>query len=206
MATETEQRDEDDLLARTAALIREYQEGDEGAFRQLYELHSQPVLRSVARSLGRHLREFVDPEDILQETFRLAYVEVQKRSWEDFRTAGRFRLLLAKIARQVVSDTGRKAGAQKRDWRRREDLGRELVGQGPRPSEIVLGAELTEKAEDAFLTLSDSEREILDLRDNLGLEYTEIAGLLDVRTPEAAKLRCSRARRRWEERTRDLLA
>ena len=64
---------------------------------------------------------------------------------------------------------------------------------------------LAELAEEALLLLSEAERDVLDLRDNLGLEYAEMAEVLGLRTPEAAKLRVSRARRRWEERTRELL-
>lgn len=199
----------EDVLRRTATLIREFQAGNEEAFRRLYNLHHEPILRSVARGLGRHLKDILDPEDILQETFRLACTELERRSYQDFRTVGRFRLLLARIARQLLADAGRRESSLKRDWRLRVSSASlhepELASNDPRPSEIAAGTEACEVAERALLTLAPHERTVLDLRDNLGLSYEEIAEAMDLRTSAAAKLRCTRARRRWEAKTRELL-
>jgi len=187
-----------DALQRTAALIRDYREGDHSAFSTLYALHHECVLRSVARGLGRHLRDIVGPEDVLQEAFQRVSVELQRRSPDEFRTVGHFRYLLAKIARQIVIDCARLAGADKRDWRRRESLAREheaLRSQDPRPSQVAGAHAMAEIFEEAMLRLSPDHRTVIDLRE-LGMEYNEIAEAMKLTNAASAKLRFSRAQRR----------
>lgn len=197
--------DEEKQLRRTASLIREFQGGDDGAFRLLYELHAESVLRSAARALGHHLTDLVDPEDILQEAFVIACQQVRERSAEEFRTTGRFRHMLARIARNVVVDTGRLHSAEKRSWKRKEPLGDghdHPSAETHRPSFGARTLEAQQVAEAVLLEARPEDRQIIDLRDNLGLEYTEIAEVLGLGSPAAAKLRCTRARRKWEMETR----
>ena len=88
------------MCNRDAGLMLAYQNGDERAFAELFELYA-PMLE---RYFVRHGKRSADAEDLTQETFlRLV------RSRADFRPGEALRPWLFTIARNVCHDHGRRA-------------------------------------------------------------------------------------------------
>jgi RNA polymerase sigma factor (sigma-70 family) len=186
-------------LRTTEFLVGRARAGDQDAFATLHSLHDGPVRRSIARRMGWHLRDLMDLDDILQDTFLAAWELLENDGFRDFETVGGFRHLLVKIALQKLEDAGRRGNALRRDRGRTESLpdGELLVAsKEPRPSEAARARELEELRERALLRLSEADRWLLDARDNLGMSWEEMAAEIGGR-PANAKLRYFRARDRW---------
>ncbi|MBK8095756.1 MAG: sigma-70 family RNA polymerase sigma factor [Planctomycetes bacterium] len=193
--------DDREALRTTQFLVGRARAGDQDAFATLHRLHDGPVRASIARRMGCHLRDLQDVDDILQDTFLAAWMLIDQDGFRDFQTVGGFRNLLVKIALQKLQDAGRRGRAQRRARHRTEALPDgelPVASRQPRPSEDARARELAELREIALLRLTEQDRWVLDARQNLGMNWTEIAAEIGGR-PANAKLRYFRARDRWND-------
>ena len=185
-------------MPTTVGLLHRYQMGREEAFTQLYARHQMSVRRSIAARLGCRVRDLVDTDDILQETYVAAWQYVVEGRFEYFQSVGGFRNLLAKIATQKLLDQAKSHSRMRRDRRRTvplQDVPREPESLDARPSQLAQEHEMEKLVEEAMLTLAEPDRWILDARSNLGMTYAAIAAELG-RKPANAKLRFFRAKER----------
>jgi RNA polymerase sigma factor (sigma-70 family) len=114
--------------------------------------------------------------------------------------------MLVKIAIQKIQDEFKRRNRKKRDETRNVPLSaceHVIDGMQPRPSQVAQGHELEETTHKAMLALAESDRWILDCRDNLRMSFAEIAQELGCR-PVNAKLRYHRASKRYRGAIRSL--
>lgn len=159
-------------------LVRRAREGDEDAFRILFDRHAGMLTHRIRASLPRQMARKVSVADVLQETRIVAY---QRRSAFDTKR-GPFRNWLLGIADNKVREALRKnAGPAVKSGRReitRADRGdtANLPGPGgPSPSEAAMAAEQEELIRSAVSDLPDDYREILRLTREEGLTPREVA-------------------------------
>ena len=189
--------------SRTVSLVRDYLEGKdparrERAFARLYELHADRVLRSVERQLGRRLREWIAPADILQDAFVDAWKQLRCHGYRKYETVGRFGRLVARIASNKICDYADQRAAEKRgqDFAvPMDDSQLQIASKQARPSQDLHASELEQRIEDAVLRMKEQDRQILDCCSFHGLRHSEAAEELGI-TTAAAKLRHISARRR----------
>jgi len=156
--------------------------GDREAFGLLYERHQEAIARYVQRLLG----ESSSREDVVQETFMRAF-----RARDSFQEGSRFLSWLYAIAHNLCVDELRRAGARTAvslsdtisvaltDRESEEVELHELIpDDAPGVAESVERQQTAQELRAALEGLSLEHREIVTMRLDRGLRYTEIAALL----------------------------
>ena len=188
-------------ILQTQFLIRQHQDGDRQAFTDLWARHQDQVRKAIASRLGYRVRELFDIDDILQETYLAAWKGIEEGRFHDFSTVGSFRNLLVKIALNKIVDAGRRIDAAKCDKAREEPLPEtdsRLPGRDERPSQILRAQEMQEIWDHYLLWLTDQERTVIDMIDNLGMTHGEVGEELGC-SEQGARKRYSRARQRLRQ-------
>jgi RNA polymerase sigma-70 factor, ECF subfamily len=179
--------------AETRSLLEQVRAGSSAAFEQLFAQYRAELHRFVALRLDPKLQARLDASDVVQETQLDAF-----RQLADFlrRQPMPFRLWLRKTAYQRLLMLRRQHLAAERRAvscevalpdRSSLLLARQLVAVGSMPSGQVSRRELARRVHQALARLPDGDREILLMRDYEGLEYQEIACLLDIESAAARK-------------------
>lgn len=182
----------------TEGLLQRVRAGDREALDNLLARH-RPYLRQVVElRLDPRLRQRVDPSDIVQET----QIEASRRVDAYIaRPPMTFRLWLRQIAYdRLVMAWRRHVRAERRAMTRELplpdhstcDLARQLLAGGSTPSEVLARGELCRRVRQTITQLSDSDREVLLMRNFEGLSNQEVAQVLAIE-PSAANKRYGRA-------------
>ena len=163
------------------ALVRGAREGDASAWATLYR-RAYPRLMTYAR---RRLVSEEAARDAVGETMARAV-----RGLTGFRGEGAgFDAWLSGIVRHVVLDAQRSAG--RRPVTSMTGIA-EPASTTPGPEELLLGAYEASTVRTAFASLSEEDRELLELRVVLGLSADEVATVLGKRAG-AVRMAQSRA-------------
>lgn len=171
-------------------LLQKAQEGDRKAFEALVALHSRGVYNLALGYTGRHH----DAEEIAQTVF----VKVWK-ALPQFRGASAFSTWLYRLTLNACTDHYR------RERKRRGDLSLDdpdlapIRDAAPSPEEIVIQREEEAILRKALAELPEQHRVILILREMDGLDYQEIAQVLELQVG-TVKSRLARARRALREK------
>jgi RNA polymerase sigma-70 factor (ECF subfamily) len=180
---------EEDARTSDLALIRRIAAGDSFAFESLVRRHQAAVYRFISILV----RDGLDPEEILWETFLAA-----RRTLPRYREDTPVRSWLLTLARQILHRRDPSPRRQTPEAAPLRDLG-EAAGWG-RPTDD--GERLAERLYDrGFLertlaALPPEDREILILRDLEGLSGEEAAAVAGL-TEATARARLLRARLRF---------
>ena len=154
------------MINQEKELISRCQQGDQGAWKEIFERYREKVYR-VAYGVVRR-RE--DALDIVQEVFVKLF-----RSLGDFKGKSNFYTYLYRMAINTAIDHTRKM---------RKFSASSIDGEGAfhpsdtpekRPDAILIDHELQEKVKKAMERLADDQRAVLILREVEGLSYQEIA-------------------------------
>ena len=180
-------------LTDDAALVAQAQAGESGAFDALVLRHQREVFAIALRMLGNH----DEAQDVAQDAFVQAY-----RALAGFRRD-------AKFSTWVIAITLNLCRNRRRWWARYRRVivasldepmdtedgtsQHEAVDPAPLPDQEAERRERSRHVVGMLQQLSESEREIIVLRDIQGHSYEEIAGLLRCRVG-TVKSRLNRAR------------
>ena len=184
-------------IQNESELILRFQDGDEEAFRLLFEPCRGALQARAETRLAKALRRRLSVADVLQDARITAFK--CRHKLED-RGPGSFRNWLLGIV-DMEANTGiqRHAGAAKRTVERevsrnfRLDTA-EYPGREPTPSQDAVGAEAADLARQAMATLSEDYRHVLKLVRIEGLSLREAAERIG-RSHEAVKKLYGRALR-----------
>jgi RNA polymerase sigma-70 factor (ECF subfamily) len=176
------------------SLVARAREGDEEAFRELFEANAGLLEGRILRDLPEKLRRRVSVADVLQEVRIVAH-----RRLADFDPdRGPFRNWLLGIAdMNVRSATRRHAGPARKAGRAEITRGARpdtanVAGPGPSPSEVAMTSELRDRLRGAVASLPEDYREVLRLTREEGLRLDETAERMG-RSRAAVKKLVSRA-------------
>jgi RNA polymerase sigma-70 factor (ECF subfamily) len=156
-----------------ATLLRLAGDGDQDAFRELFEAHKKFVFGLAYR----YLRNHADAEDVLQETFVKAY-----RGLESFdRGLGvGFGPWIGRICVNASIDALRHRKAARESALETEEAERMTAyAPGDDPERAARSREIRGKVEEALARLSPRQRMIFTLRHDLGYTMREIAARMD---------------------------
>ena len=181
----------------TRGLLERIQAGDAAAFEALFARHREFLRKFVDLRLDPDVRARVDPSDIVQETQLEAFDRLRdylKRQPMPFRT------WLRKTAYERMLKVHRHHAAARRSVKREAVLpsrssmllARSLLAAGPSPSRQLVKRETSRLVQRALAELSETDREILLMRNLEDLPYEEIGCLLDL-SAVAARKRYGRA-------------
>lgn len=160
--------DPDELFARA-------REGDQEAWKQLFDQCYDKVLRVVRRKLDRPMRSLFDSTDFANDVFKSL---VAKSDRFDFPNIEALRRYLAQAAEQKVIDEYRRQHRQKRDRSRDRRFGEDEDGVTfepssgePTPSQFAVGRETRETI---LAEQTGPNRQVLELKGE-GYSNEEVA-------------------------------
>ncbi len=175
---------------RAEHLVERARSGDLQAFAELFEPLRPRLLASIRTRLSPAIRQRVDPEDVLQDTYVRALHSLSRFEWRGEDSFGRW---LEAIASHVALDVVRREGR-----RPALRLEREPPGDGAAPSRGLRRQERRERLMKALRTLSPDHQTVLELSRMEGLSIREIADRMD-RSESAVKNLLLRATRKLRE-------
>ena len=161
-----------------AALMLAFQQGDEGAFRELYRRNAGAVIAFC----HHFVRDPARAEELAQDVLVKVY-----RARERYRPTARFRTFLYRIAANHCLNELRRGEPARGPSSDAVDLDT-LPGREATPEEVLRGAAL-ERAVRALLDrLPEKQRLALVLCRFQGLSYEEIAAVLETTVPAVKSL------------------
>lgn len=188
-----------DPITRSLELVLRSQQGDRDALDRLVARYRERVLKIVRLRLGRRLRERVDSEDVLQETFVAA---VQNLERFEMREEASLIHWLARLAERQIIAAADYHGAKKRD--RARDVSLSGGEDGEVLPDVFFASDTTQPlarmqrgeearvVEDCIARLSDEHRELILLRNYAGASWEAVAE--ETGRPSAAAARMMHAR------------
>ncbi len=177
-------------------------------FDKLFERHRHAVKLAVSLRMDPRTRARFDESDVVQEAYTEAF-----RRLDDYveRKPMPFHLWLRETALERLAMLKRKhVGAEQRSVAREQrlpadtvaQLARDFVAPEPSPSAQITSQELATKVRQAISRLAIADQQILLLRSYEGLDYREVAELLDIEK-NAARKRYGRALLRLQQSLAD---
>jgi RNA polymerase sigma-70 factor, ECF subfamily len=153
------------------ALIDRVRAGDEAAYDLLVQRHAARLLRMIAALVRRH----EDAEDLMQETLAAAYFKL-----DTFAGRSSFFTWLYRIAvNRVISSRRRRRLESTHQGRPLEDAPAAISQEASAESRLS-GAEQIDRVYEALAQLDEDRRIVVVLRDLEGLDYGQIADILDL--------------------------
>ncbi len=169
-----------------AVVILLAKEGNEMAFRRLYEDHYEMIYRLAYR----YSRSAQDSEDIMQDTFIKAFREIHRF---DFGVSTNFSAWIYSIGVRCSIDYLRKRKRRRTDRvESLSDLKREPVARGVSPEQEAITNQALSRVRDALHLLSPKQRLIFDLRHFQHRALEEISDRLQC-SPSTVKKQLQRA-------------
>ena len=189
--------------------LQRLQEGDKGAFGELFALYRTRLFQIVSVRMDRRLAGRVDADDIMQEVYLDASSRVQHFVENH---SGSFFVWLRLITMQTMANVFRRHLVVKmRDARRdvsihtnqthqsnTSPIVMQLLGRLTSPSGVAIRQETFDQIEQAIASMKDIDREIIMLRHIEQLENKEIAEVLGIHE-KAASIRYVRALARLKD-------
>jgi len=182
----------------TQGLLERARAGDREAFERLFSHYRRYLRQVIDLRLDQRLRQRVDTSDVIQETQLEAF-----RRLADYleRAPMPFRIWLRKMAHErLIMARRHHVGAARRAVGREVrlpdhssiQLAAQLLAASSTPSQQVAREELVRRAQEAMAQLSETDQEILLMRNLEGLSNQEVAQVLDLE-PATASQRYGRA-------------
>jgi RNA polymerase sigma-70 factor, ECF subfamily len=175
----------------TLNLINRYRGGEEEAFSSLFEKYQRRLAVLIYYKISPELRQGVDVDDILQETFLVASEQMANFS---YRSPGSFMSWLSAIAEHAIIDAARFQNRQKRRPAEMIRLRSESNPGGPEPvdtktpSRLFAQEEQLKKLLEKLTALPDQYRQVILLAKFEGLSTLEIAEQMKKRREDVALL------------------
>ncbi len=154
---------------READLIFRSQQGDEAAFKEIFEQYHQKVYR-IAYGVLRH-RE--DALDVVQEVFIKLF-----RSIKDFKGRSAFYTYLYRLAMNTAIDYSRRSKRSSFLSLDHQDGFQPMNGKEKRPDQMASQKEIEEKVRRAIDQLPKDQKATLIYREIEDLSYQEIADMM----------------------------
>lgn len=174
------------VVTSSMTLLLRAQQGDERARNELCARYLPRLRRWAHGRLPGWARDHLDTEDIVQDTLLHSIRKLE--SFEPQHEQA-FCAYLCQAVRNRVSDAVRRAN--------RRPAGEELPSGSatpePSPFELAVGRETAERYEQALQKLSETDRELIIARVELGLDYSEIAPLAGKPSVGSTRVAVSRA-------------
>jgi len=178
------------LMNSSADLVARACQGDQEAFRLIFERYSRPLISFVYDQVGN--RELA--EELTQETFVRAY-----RSLHSLREETKLSTWLFGIAKNVARESLRARQRTDRHVDLNDKLVLNLSDQGPVPVKQLLNKELNEVIQTSLALLDEDKRLVFTLKVFQQCSYEEIAEITGFSIP---KLKTDLHRARTEMRRR----
>jgi RNA polymerase sigma-70 factor (ECF subfamily) len=188
-------RSDDVARETTGILLGRARAGDEQALEALFRRCVGPLRRWARGRLPGAARHLADTEDLVQDTVLGVF---RRLGSFELRHAGALQAYLRQALMNRLRDHVRRI--------RRQPPGLELSDShpddGPSALERAIGRQNVARYEAALARLRPNEREAIVGRLEMAYDYRELADLLDLSSPDAARMAVKRALQRLVEEMR----
>jgi RNA polymerase sigma factor (sigma-70 family) len=167
-------------------LLQRAQSGDAEALDRLLARYRPRLQRWASGRLPRYARGLTDTDDLVQEAMVGTFKNLQP-----FEHRGEW--ALQAYLRRAVTNRIRDELRRFQSQPPRADLPETALSSDQSPLELALGREVFSQYDAALATLSETEREAVIARIELGCSYQEIAALVDRPSTDAARMLVARA-------------
>jgi RNA polymerase sigma-70 factor (subfamily 1) len=180
-------------------LIDRAKEGDQEAFSLLFEKHRRRLAVLIHYKFGPEMRDGVEVDDVLQETFLKAFRDIGSFT---YRAPGSFMRWLSRIADHTVTDLARYRARQRRGPGEYVRLRSESNPKGPEPADSRTPSRVLTESEAVLAlmkrldALPEDYRQAILLAKVEGLSTAEMAERLG-KSREAVALLLHRAIQRF---------
>jgi RNA polymerase sigma factor (sigma-70 family) len=181
----------------TLSLLSRAKEGDEQALNDLFSRYLPGLRRWASGRLPRWARDLADTPDLVQETVLHVFKRIEGF---EHRGEGAFQAYLRQALMNRIRNELRNA-ANRPERGELEEAG---ADDGLSPLERAVGARALERYEAALERLRGEERELVVGRLEMGLTYSELAGVTGRSSPDAARMAVTRAIARLIEEMTDV--
>lgn len=188
-------------ITESMLLVNRAQRGDEEALNDLLSRYEPRIRRIVRIKLSARLRRVVESVDIVQDTFRNAFLHIGDL---ELRSTSSILQWLARIAENQMLDTHRRHYNLKRNKTREISLrGRrddsssgpvDLPSAGKRPDQVASQNELAKFVDAAVAQLPEDYQEVIMLRTYYGGSWEEVTKQMGRESSEATRQLHRRAR------------
>jgi RNA polymerase sigma-70 factor (ECF subfamily) len=167
-------------------LLVRAQDGDEGARNELCARYLPRLRRWAHGRLPVWAREHLDTEDLVQDTLLRSVRQLDGFAASHERA---FCAYVCEALRNRLRDAVRRASRRPVSGALPDDE----PASDPSPLELAVGRQTLDQYEAALQRLREADRELIVARVELGLDYREIADLLDRPSVGAVRVAISRA-------------
>ena len=174
------------LADSSMSLLLRAQQGDERARDELCARYLPRLRRWAHGRLPGWARDHLDTEDIVQDSLLQSIGRLESFSPRHDQA---FCAYICQAIRNRVADAVRRAGRRPS----KEELTSGSATSDPSPFELAVGRETASRYDDALQKLSESDRELIIARVELGLDYSEIAALAGKSSNGATRVAVGRA-------------
>jgi RNA polymerase sigma-70 factor (ECF subfamily) len=174
------------LADSSMTLLLRAQQGDERARNELCARYLPRLRRWAHGRLPGWAREHQDTEDIVQDTLLHSIRRLESFSPQHDQA---FCAYLCQAIRNRVSDAVRRANRRPAN----EELPAGRATSEPSPFELAVGQETAARYDQALQRVSESDRELIIARVELGLDYSEITDLAGKSSIGTTRVAVSRA-------------
>lgn len=168
------------------ALLQRARNGDEEACNELCARYLPRLRRWAHGRLPDWARQHLDTEDIVQDTLMQSVRQLPAFTPQHERA---FCAYVSQALRNRLRDAVRRALTRPSG----QPLSPDEPAGDPSPLEQAVGVQMMNRYDSALQRLREPDRELVVARVELGLDYEEIAGLLDKPSIPAARVAVSRA-------------
>jgi RNA polymerase sigma factor (sigma-70 family) len=168
------------------ALLLRARDGDEDARNELCARYLPRLRRWAHGRLPGWARQHLDTEDIVQDTLMQSVRQLSDFTPQHERA---FCAYVSQALRNRLRDAVRRAMTRPAG----QPLSADEPAGDPSPLEQAVGVQMLSRYDMALQRLRDPDRELVVARVELGLDYDEIAALLDKPSIPAARVAVSRA-------------
>ena len=173
-------------LGTISVLVERARGGDSGAREQLARRCVEALKRFAGGRVPRGVRGRLDTDDLIQTAVMRAF---ERLDAFNRRGHGSFLANLRTIVLNQIRDEARRLSSRSPH----EALGEALPHSGPSPLEDAVGKDFIEAYEAALSEIPPDQREAVVLRLEMGYSYEEIAEAVGSASPNAARMKVTRA-------------
>jgi RNA polymerase sigma-70 factor (ECF subfamily) len=173
-------------LESSFELIQRAQQGDEDALNRLLDRYHPRLRRWASGRLPAHARELGDTNDLVQEAIIGTFRRLDRL---ELRGEGALQAYLRQAVMNRIVDEVRRVERRPR----RDEFDTDASDGCLSPLQLAIGNQAIELYEKALKSLTDTERQAVIARIELGHTYEEVAALVGKPTAGAARVAVSRA-------------
>jgi RNA polymerase sigma-70 factor (ECF subfamily) len=185
----------DTSVESSVELLERAQSGDDAALNSLLARYLPRLTRWASGRLPAGMRTMLDTSDLVQDAIINA---LRHLGTLEIRNEGSLQAYLRRAVNNRIIDLYRRGTRRPK----RDELTDDAVSPDASPLEAAIGAEAIDTYERALEALSESDREAVVLRVELGFDFREIAQQLGKPSVDAARMAVTRALARLADQMR----